>query len=286
MASVGLPPRTTVPVEPSWPTAVLLLMRVANVEPLPNVAPLRTSVPGVPPLPGDTVPAMVTLLPTLPVPLNVAPAATVTGPASPAVEASSSVPALTVVDPVYQLLAVSVRVPVPVLVTDPVPTMLLDRVADAEGSMASVPATVMAPVIAEPGCIVRVFVPPVSSTAYPFELAMVPAFVIARSAPFTPEPSDPSGLPLPDPPAPPVMVPELLSVPPLAKTTPAPASPPPRRPAPPAPPAIVPALVSVPRPVKYTPCPPEPGEPGLPLAPPLPPRPPPPPRIVTPAAFV
>src|SRR5579885_2098321 len=126
MASVGLPPRTTVPVEPSWPTAVLLLMRVANVEPLLNVVvPAMARVPGVPPLPGDSVPAMVALLPTPPVPLNVAPAATVTGPASPAVEASSSVPALTVVDPVYVLLAVSLRVPVPIFVTDPVPAMLL-----------------------------------------------------------------------------------------------------------------------------------------------------------------
>src|SRR5579884_102194 len=133
-----------VPGDPSWPTAVLLLMRVANVEPLLNVALLTTRVPGVPPLPGDSVPAMVTSLPTPPVPLKVAPAATVTGPANPAVEASSSVPALTVVDPVYTLLAVSVRVPVPIFVTDPVPAML-DNVAEAEGSMASVPATVMAP---------------------------------------------------------------------------------------------------------------------------------------------
>ena len=90
--------------------------------PINEAAPFTFSVPAVPfALPGLTVePLCIVSAPTVPAPASVAPLATVTA-ELPIEPLTSSVPALTVVAPLWVLAPVKVNVPAPSFVNVPVP---------------------------------------------------------------------------------------------------------------------------------------------------------------------
>ena len=74
-------------------------------------------------LPGDSVPPLIMVLPTVPLPPSVAPASTVVSDDDAIEPLTESVPAFTVVAPEYMLLPASLSVPAPVLVRPPGPVM-------------------------------------------------------------------------------------------------------------------------------------------------------------------
>ena len=124
-------------------------------------------------LPTAMVPLLATGPATLPKPASVAPRATVvTPPPDSAAEVwlgspTTSVPASTLVGPVYVLLAVSMVMPLPISHTPPVPEITPGNVTVSHRSKASVPLSVTLPTMTP-------VVPPLPSCRVPALMVVPP----------------------------------------------------------------------------------------------------------------